>query len=112
MYYNELERTRRMEGILERLAYWSVGLDFFVAIATLLVMRGAAGSSFMLLVAGYLMFTEVVIVAVLFTLLIAVRHYRKVIDAFMLNTFINKYHTENIAWKVISILKRVVTLDI
>jgi hypothetical protein len=112
MYYNEFEKTRRMGRILERLAYYSVGLDFFVAIATLLVMRGAAGSSFMLLVAGYLMFAEVVIATILFTLLIAVRHYRRVIEAFMLNTFINKYHTESVAWKVVSILKRIVTLDI
>ena len=111
MYYNEFEKARRMGRILEHLAYYSVGLDFFVAIATLLVMRGAAGSSFMLLIAGYLMFAEVVIATVLFTLLIAVRHYRRAIEVFMLNTFINKYHTESLAWKAVSILKRIITLD-
>ncbi len=111
MYYGQYYRMQRIERILERLAYLSVGLDFFVAVATLLVMRGAEGSATMLLLSGYLMFAEVIIAAVLFTSLIAMRHYRKIMNAIVLNTFINKYHNESLGWRIVTILKRIVTLD-
>ncbi|MCL5430082.1 MAG: hypothetical protein M1504_01225 [Candidatus Marsarchaeota archaeon] len=112
MYYSELSRIKRIERILERLAYLSVGLDVFVAVATLLVMRGATGSSTMLLISGYLMFIEVVIAVVLFSAMISMRHYKKLADSVALNTFINKYHNESVLWKTIAVLKRIITLDV
>lgn len=94
MYYSEFERIKRMERLLERLAYLSVGLDFFVAVATLLVMQGAAFSSFMLLVGGYLLFAEVLLASVMFLAMVVVKHYRRIIDGVAATTFRNRYPVE------------------
>ena len=87
MYYTEFARIQRMEKLLERLAYVSVGLDVFVAMATFLVTKGLPYSSFMLMLSGYLMAIEVGIAAVLFSALVALKHYRKLIDNVALGTF-------------------------
>ena len=94
MYYGDYQRIKRMEKFLERLAYLSVGLDFFVALATLLVIQGAKISGFMLLVGGYLLFAEVILASLIFTALIVVKHYRRIIDGVADATFRNKYPVE------------------
>ncbi len=94
MYYGQYARIKRMERLLERLAYLSVGLDFFVALATLLVMQGAKISSFMLLIGGYLLFAEVILASLIFIALIVVKHYRRIIDRVADATFRNKYPVE------------------
>ena len=112
MYYSEFDRVSRIEKLLEKLAYLSVALDFFVALATYFVSRGAAFSNQMLVLSGYLMLIEVALAAVLFAAMIAMRHYRKVMEVISLHTFRNRYHNESLAWKVVSVIKRILTLDI
>lgn len=94
MYYGEYQRIRRMEKFLERLAYLSVGLDFFVAVATILVIQGAKISGFILLVGGYLLFIEVVLASVIFLAMVVVKHYRKIIDGIADTTFRKRYPAE------------------
>jgi hypothetical protein len=65
-----------MKRLLEKIAYFSIGLDFFVALATLLVTQGFKFSSTMLLVGGYLLFIEVVLTGVVFMLMAVLQHYR------------------------------------
>ncbi len=91
MYYGEFQRIKRIERYLEKLAYLSVGLDFFVAVATYLVIRGYSFSSFMLLVGGYLLFAEVIIAATMFVAMIALKHYRGIIVNMNRITFNSKY---------------------
>jgi uncharacterized membrane protein len=87
MYYSSFEKIKRMERMLERLAYLSVMLDFFVAVATFFVIRGAAFSSTMLMLGGYLMLVEIVIAVVLLISLVVLKHYRKLIDGVALVRF-------------------------
>jgi hypothetical protein len=79
MYYSELVRVRRIEKFLKRLAYSSVLLDALVAVATLFVIEGKSGYSGMVLMTGdYLIFVEVLLAAVAFASLLALRHYKKI----------------------------------
>jgi hypothetical protein len=80
MYYNEFKKIERMRSILEKIAYFSVGLDFFVAIATLLVAKGFKYSTVMLMWGGYLLFAEVVLTGMLFGVLIWLKHYNRIIN--------------------------------
>ncbi len=81
MYGRDVERVKRLNVLLEKLAYASVGLDFLVAIATLLVLKGFKFSMSVLVISDYLIFAEVIIAAALFVLIFAIRHYQKIIDA-------------------------------
>lgn len=94
MYYSDYARIKRMERLLERLAYLSVGFDFFVALATLLVMQGAKISGFMLLIGGYLLFAEVALASLIFIALIVAKHYGKIIEGVADATFKNRYPVE------------------
>ena len=91
MYYNEFERSKRMEVFLSQLAYFSVGLDFLVAMATFLVIRGNESYSAMLMVSNYLLTIEVVFTVIIFGLLMGLRHYRKIITGVALASFRGKY---------------------
>lgn len=81
MYGRDVERVKRLDRLLERLAYASVGLDFLVAIATLLVMKGFKFSMSVLIISDYLIFAEVIIAAVLFAIIFAIRHYQRILEA-------------------------------
>ncbi len=83
LYYSEIARIKKIERFLERLAYGSVALDFIVALATLMVIKGLKFSKFILLVSGYMVFVEIIIASVIFLLLVALKHYRRVIEGFM-----------------------------
>jgi hypothetical protein len=91
MYYNDFQRIKRMEKMLERLAYLSVFLDAMVAVATFLVIRGVDAYSLMLTISNYFLTIEVAFAAVIFGTLIALKHYRKIIDGVALTSFRNKY---------------------
>ena len=91
MYYNEFRRIERMSSILERIAYFSVGLDFFVALATLLVIRGFKYSTLMLLWGGYLLFAEVVLTGIIFAILVWLKHYKRIIRNMAMLAFKSKH---------------------
>ncbi len=95
MYYNDFQRIKRMEKTLERLAYLSVFLDAMVAVATFLVIRGVQAYSLMLTISNYLLTIEVAFAAVIFASLVALKHYRSVIDRAALASFRNKYMASN-----------------
>lgn len=94
MYYRDFDRIKRMERLLERLAYASVALDFFVAIATFLVIKGAEYSSFMLMISGYLMLAEVAIASLIFAALLGMRYYEKIIESIASASFKTRYIKE------------------
>jgi len=81
MYERDVERVKKLDLMLERLAYLSIGLDFIVAIATLLLMKGLKFSMSLLLISDYLIFAEVIIAAALFIIMFAIRHYQKILEA-------------------------------
>ncbi len=116
MYYSEFERIERMERWLERLAYLSVFLDFVVAVATYMVVRGAEYSSVMLLWSGYLIGAEVVLAAFIFVSLIGLKHYRKIVNNVALSTFRTRYNymkpAATTALGILSFVKYVVTFPI
>ncbi len=82
MYYSEYDRVKKTEKLLERLAYISVGLDFVIALASLLVLRGAAFSGLMLTISGDLILIEMIVVSVIFVTLMALKHYSNIMDSF------------------------------
>ncbi|MGC8479009.1 MAG: hypothetical protein ACP5NE_03755 [Candidatus Micrarchaeia archaeon] len=81
MYARDIRRLKRLDLILERLAYLSIGLDFIVAIATLLLMKGLKFSMSLLMISDYLIFAEVIIAGALFLIMFAIRHYQKILEA-------------------------------
>ncbi len=99
MYYSEYARIRRIEKWLERLAYISVGLDFFIALASFLVLRGTSFSTTMLTITGDLMMFEMVIIGVLFAALVGLKHYGGIIDGFARARFRNKYRRNIYAYR-------------
>lgn len=82
LYYSEYTRVKRVEKLLERLAYISVGLDFLVALASFLVIKRAAFSAVMLTVGSDLIMIEMAIIGVLFITLTAMKHYNSIMGAF------------------------------
>lgn len=94
-----------MEGLLEKLAYFSVVLDFLVAVATFFVIRGNESYSLMLMVSNYLLTIEVFFTVVIFVLLVGLRHYRKIVDAVALASFRNKYDAATRSRKRYKILR-------
>jgi hypothetical protein len=95
MYYSEFMRIRSMERLLERLAYFSVGLDFLVAIATFLLIKGYSFSQEMLTIGGYLLFVEVVIAAILFISMVGLRHFKKAMTRIDIITFKSRYRKQS-----------------
>jgi hypothetical protein len=91
MYYRDFEKIQRMEKMLEKLAYLSVVFDFLVAVATFFVLRGVQSYSYLLTISSYLLTIEVVIAGILFVSLIALKHYRKLINTVALASFRSKY---------------------
>lgn len=79
-----------MEKWLERLAYISVVLDFFIALASFLVLRGAMFSSLMLSITGDLIMVEMAMIGLLFVILVALKHYNNIMDGFALAAFKNR----------------------
>jgi hypothetical protein len=97
IYYSEFERIKNIENLFEKLAYFSVGLDFLVAIATFLVMQEHF-SSIMLVFADYLMLFEVIIAGLILVILVILKHYRLLLDNLTERTFKNRY-SKNILTK-------------
>jgi hypothetical protein len=95
MYYSEFMRIKGMERLLERLAYLSVGLDFIVAAATYLLMRGYSFSQTMLVWSGYLLFAEVVIACILFIAMLGMRHFKKVMRHIDIVSFKSRYRRQS-----------------
>ncbi len=89
MYYGDYDRVKKMERLLQRLAYISVGLDFVIALASLLVLRGAAFSSTFLKISGDLMLIEMIVIGMTFTMLMALKHYSSIMDSFAEAAFKN-----------------------
>ena len=79
-----------MERLFEKLAYASVGLDFLVAFASFLVIRGAAYSKLMLTIGGDLIMVEMAIIGVLFVMMLALKHYSAVMSGFASMAFKNR----------------------
>lgn len=96
MYYSEHQRVIRMERLLEKLAYFSVALDFVVALASYYVLQGAAFSSSLLAISGDLMIVEVALTAIIFVALVAVKHYKKVEKGLKMAAFKNKYRMPHV----------------
>ena len=65
MYYNGLDRIRKFQKALERVAYVSVGTDFVIAGATYMVIRNTPYSNFILLVSDYIDMFIVAIVSMM-----------------------------------------------
>ncbi len=95
-----------MEKLLERLAYFSVFLDFLVAIATFLVIRGVQSYSLMLTISNYLLTVEVVFALVIFVSLVALKHYRKIIDKVAITSFRSKYPVPTYSRNGVSLVKK------
>lgn len=91
MYYRDFEKIQRMERMLEKLAYLSVFFDFLVALATFFVLRGIQSYSYLLTISSYLLTVEVVIAGILFVSLVALKHYRKIVNGVALASFRSKY---------------------
>ncbi len=115
MYYTDYERVKKIEKWLERLAYISVVLDFFIALASFLVLRGDIFSSLMLSIAGDLIMVEMIIIGVLFVTLVALKHYNNILGGFALATFKNRQmrnarHTfRKIIINPVILMKRLIT---
>ncbi len=78
------KHIQRMEQLFEKVAYLSVALDFFVAAATFLVLRGVTYSGTLLHIGDYLILLETMIAALLFVTLMAMKHYTRVMDRFVI----------------------------
>ncbi|MCL4387801.1 hypothetical protein M1567_01460 [Candidatus Marsarchaeota archaeon] len=91
MYYSETERLNKIESYLEKLAYGSVALDFMVAVGSFLLLHRVGYAKFIIEVSNYAITAEIVIAAVLFLALIAMKHYKRVILNFDMETFRMKH---------------------
>ncbi len=91
MYYSEFVRIQKIEKLLERLAYFSVFLDFLVAVGTYFIIRGVQSYSVLLIISNYLLMIEVAFAAIIFVALIAVKHYRKLVDKIAIGSFRSRY---------------------
>jgi hypothetical protein len=91
MYYSEIERFKRMENYLEKLAYGSVALDFMVAMGSFLLLHRVGYARFIIEVSNYAITAEILIAAILFVTLLAMKHYKKVIENFDMSAFRMKY---------------------
>ncbi len=91
VYYSERARIKRMEKLLEKLAYISVGLDFIIAVASFLAIRRAAFSALMLTISGDLIMVEMGVIAVLFLTMMAMRHYGSIMTALEQARFRSKH---------------------
>ncbi len=78
------KHIQRMEQLFEKVAYLSVALDFFVAAATFLVLRNVTYSGTLLHIGDYLILLETMIAALLFVTLMAMKHYTRVMDRFVI----------------------------
>lgn len=94
MYYSEFRRVKRVERVFEGLAYASIAIDSVVAIATLIFMHGIGGSvasNTLLIFSDYLVFVEVACAAVIFTVLMIMKHYQRVFSGMSFLMFKTKY---------------------
>ncbi len=92
MYYSEFVKIKRIESILEKLAYISVGFDALVAFATLLVMHNSSRAfSSLLFISDFLIFAEVAVAAVIVVLLIMLKYYKKMLESISKGIFKMKY---------------------
>ncbi len=91
MYYSEVERFKKIESYLEKLAYGSVALDFMVAVGSFLLLHRVGYAKFIIEVSNYAITAEIFIAAVLFLTLIAMKHYKRVILNFDMGTFRMKH---------------------
>ncbi len=106
MYYSEFARVKRIEKLLERLAYFSVVLDFMVAIATFLIVRGVQSYGALLTISNYLLTIEVFVTAVILVSLVVLKQYRKIIDRVAIATFRSKYPVPTFGHRSVSLLKK------
>ncbi len=74
MYYGELSRIKRMQKLLNRVAYISVGTDFLIAISTYLVINNVPFSSSALLISDYVDFVMVAVIATIFLFLLIIKY--------------------------------------
>ncbi len=73
MYYKQYSRIRRMQDLLEKIAYVSVGTDFLIAGSTYLVLRDIPLSNSLLMVSDYLDFVIVAAVVIMFSLVVLMK---------------------------------------
>ncbi len=81
MYYSEHARVKRIERLLEKLAYISVALDFVIALASFMVIRRVSISEIMLTISSDLIMIEMGVIVVLFVTLMAIKHYGGIVAA-------------------------------
>ncbi len=89
MYYSEYARVKKLEGWLAKLAYISVGLDFVISLATLLILKGLTYSKFMLTIGNYLLTAEMIVIGVIFVSIVLLKHYSNMMSGFALAAFKN-----------------------
>lgn len=87
MYYSEVERFKKIERYLEALAYGSVALDFLVAFGSFMLLRRVDYAGFIIQVSNYAITAEIFIAALLFATLLAMKHYKKIVENFGIGTF-------------------------
>ena len=87
MYYHEYSRINRMQKLLDRVAYISVGSDLLIAASTYLVITNVGFSNSALLLSSYLNFVLVAIAATMFLVLIAMKAQNRVVKKARLFAF-------------------------
>ncbi len=71
MYYSSFDRIRRLQRLLERVAYVSVGTDFVIAGATYMVIRNTPYSGTLLIISDYIdLFIVAVVSCMMLTLVL------------------------------------------
>jgi len=99
MYYSEIEKLKRIEKYLEELAYGSVALDFMVAVGSFLLLHKIDYAGFIIQVSNYAITAEILIAAILFVTLLAIKHYKKIIENFEIGTFKMKHKKHSILFR-------------
>ncbi len=100
-YYSEYERIKHIELLFERLAYFSVGLDFLVALITFLVFN-MNFANFILVIVDYFMLFEVLLASFIMIILLVLKHYNKIINELSNRTFKSKHYTKFILFRIIA----------
>lgn len=73
MYYSSVSRIMKLQKMVERIAFISVGADIMIAGSTYLVIRNAPFSNSLLMVSDYLDLALVVMVVAMFSMLLLLR---------------------------------------
>lgn len=73
VYYSSFDRIRRLQRLLERVAYVSVGTDFVIAGATYMVIRNTPYSNMLLMISDYVDLLIVAVVSCMMLILVLMK---------------------------------------